>query len=178
MMWFCLSVLWRMSCVVCLSDMHRVLAHIFCVLRSFATLGFLVTFSYAWNFSWCLQLYIPIALSWLVYILQLSISALSSCNVYMLTRAMLTTENVQCEIMLTRAMLNSKLIVVNLNFVVSERLRGGSCWWWSSRNFWPKTRVACIFCYGWTHLCQTHCPGTATLYFHAISSNFYRACNN
>lgn len=34
---------------------------------------------------------------------------------YMLTRAMLTTENVQCEIMHTRAMLNSRLIVVSLN---------------------------------------------------------------
>jgi hypothetical protein len=45
----------------------------------------------------------------------------------MLARAMLTTENVQCEIMLARAMLNCKLIVVSLNFVVSERLRGGPC---------------------------------------------------
>ena len=26
-----------------------------------------------------------------------------------------------------------------------------------ARNIWPKARVACIFCYGLTHLCQTHC---------------------
>ena len=26
-----------------------------------------------------------------------------------------------------------------------------------ARNIWPKARVARIFCYGLTHLCQTHC---------------------
>lgn len=44
----------------------------------------------------------------------------------------------------------------------SERLCWGSCWWWPTRNIWLKARMARIICYGWTHLCQTHCSGTAS----------------
>ncbi len=46
--------------------------------------------------------------------------------------------------------------------LLPERLCCGPCWWWSTRNIWSKARVACIVCYGWTHLCQTHCPGAVS----------------
>ena len=46
--------------------------------------------------------------------------------------------------------------------LLPERLCWGPCWWWFTRNIWPKARVACIFCYGWTHLCQTHCSGAVS----------------
>ena len=39
--------------------------------------------------------------------------------------------------------------------LLPKRLCWGPCWWWFTRNIWPKARVACIFCYVWTHLCQT-----------------------
>ena len=39
--------------------------------------------------------------------------------------------------------------------LLPKRFCWGPCWWWFTRNIWPKARVACIFCYGWTHLCQT-----------------------
>ena len=36
--------------------------------------------------------------------------------------------------------------------LLQKRLCWGPCWWWFTRNIWPKTRVACIFCYVWTYL--------------------------
>ena len=46
--------------------------------------------------------------------------------------------------------------------LLPERLWWGPCWWWFTRNIRPKARVACIFCYGLTHLCQTHCSGAVS----------------
>ena len=46
-------------------------------------------------------------------------------------------------------MLNFTLIFFGL---LPKRLCWGQCWWWFTRNIWPKARVACIFCYVWTHL--------------------------
>ena len=56
-------------------------------------------------------------------------------------------------------MLNFTLIFFGL---LPKRLCWGPCWWWFTRNIWPKARVACIFCYVWTHLYQTHCSSAVS----------------